>query len=179
MDRVPGSDEAKRAGMMPPTYLLISLVAMVALDLLVPVARVVPAPYSYLGGLPLLVGLAVSVWASSFFNKVKTTIKPFERPSRLVTEGAFRFSRHPMYLGMALVLAGLALLLGTVTPVIVVPLFVWLMDRKFVAVEEKALTEAFGDAYAEYSRRVSWRWPARLILGVRQVTDTRSSVSVL
>ena len=62
-----------------------------------------------------------------------------------------------MYLGMTLILAGLAVLLGSVTPVLVVPVFAWLMDRRFIVAEEQALEETFGEAYLEYKRHVR-RW---------------------
>jgi len=142
---------------VPPTYLLVAIVVMAALHFLVPLRTIIPLPYNCLGVLPLLVGLAVNIWASHLFNKVNTTVKPFEESSYLVTEGPYRVSRHPMYLGMALVLAGMAVILGTVAPFIVVPVFVVLVDRKFIAVEEKAMEQRFADAYGEYKKRVR-RW---------------------
>jgi len=143
--------------MMPPTYLLICIVIMVALHFLLPVRRIISWPYNCLGVLPLLSGIAVSWWASNLFNKAETTVKPFEQSNHLVTEGPYRFSRHPMYVGMALVPVGLAILLGTITPVLPVPAFVWIMAKKFVVPEEKAMEETFGDAWLEYARRVR-RW---------------------
>ncbi len=45
-----------------------------------------------------------------------TTVKPFEESQALVTGGVFRISRNPMYLGMTLILLGVTLILGSVTP---------------------------------------------------------------
>ena len=85
-----------------------------------------------------------------------TSFYPFATPTTLVTRGPFRLSRDPMYLGMVLVLIGVALLLGSVTPWVVVPLFVVLIDARFVRREEKDL-EGAGDAFRAYRARVR-RW---------------------
>jgi len=147
----------KRKRILPPTYLLTAIVAMVALHFLLPIRKVIPAPFNYLGVVPMLLGGGISTWASNIFNKAGTTVKPFEDSSRLVTEGPYRFSRHPNYLGMVVLLAGLAALLGSITPPAVIPAFVWLITRKFISVEEKAMAEAFPEAYRRYSERVR-RW---------------------
>jgi protein-S-isoprenylcysteine O-methyltransferase Ste14 len=88
---------------------------------------------------------------------VETTIKPSETPTSLVVEGPFRFSRHPMYLGMTAVLIGVAGVLGTLTPWIVVPVFVAAMERVFIRREEAAMQEAFGESYRKYAETVR-RW---------------------
>jgi protein-S-isoprenylcysteine O-methyltransferase Ste14 len=49
------------------------------------------------GSLPLLLGLALNVVADRQFKQAKTTVKPFQRSSALVTNGAYRICRHPMY----------------------------------------------------------------------------------
>jgi protein-S-isoprenylcysteine O-methyltransferase Ste14 len=130
---------------------------MVALRLLLPLVRLIHPPYIYLGILPLLVGVLVNIWCSSMFEREKTTVKPFQEPSRLIVAGPYRFSRHPMYLGMVLALAGLAILLGTLLAMLVAPVFAWLMESRFIGAEEKSMEETFGDAYLEYKARVR-RW---------------------
>lgn len=45
-----------------------------------------------------------------------TTVKPFQESTALITDGVFRLSRNPMYLGFVLVLTGIATLLGSLTP---------------------------------------------------------------
>jgi protein-S-isoprenylcysteine O-methyltransferase Ste14 len=62
-----------------------------------------------------------------------------------------------MYLGMALGLSGVALLLGAVTPLLVIPVFVLLVSRRFIAVEERMLAATFGQAFDAYRRRTR-RW---------------------
>ncbi len=78
-------------------------------------------------------------------------------PSSLVVDGPFKYSRNPMYLGMVLALTGLALLLGTVTPWLVIPPFVWLMTVLFVRQEEQTMEKQFGSDYLAYKKKVR-RW---------------------
>ncbi len=142
---------------LPPACLMISIAIMVALHFLLPVRQVVPSPYRYLGIALLVIGLVLNIWSDQIFKKAKTTVNPFERSSRLVTEGPYRFSRHPMYLGMVVILIGLAVVLGSVTPVPVIPAFTWLVADRFMCVEEKAMEGTFGQTYRAYRRRVR-RW---------------------
>jgi len=130
---------------------------MVGLHFAVPVVQVIPRPYTYLGVLPLLLGLWLNVVCSNTFGRARTTVKPFEPPSHLIVDGHYRYSRNPMYLGMVLVLVGVAVLFGTAMPAAVIPGFVWLMTRRFIEPEEKALEETFGEAYLAYRRAVR-RW---------------------
>ena len=79
---------------------------------LFPLMNVVPKPYSYLGILVMVIGLALMIWAAREFNKANTGYQ-LGNSSKLVTSGPFRFSRNPIYLGMMLWLIGMAILLGT------------------------------------------------------------------
>ncbi len=62
-----------------------------------------------------------------------------------------------MYLGMALIVLGAALLLGSATPLAVVILLALLLDRAFISPEERMLADTFGDQFQEYRGRVR-RW---------------------
>jgi len=143
--------------LMPPTVVFVAVMLMAAAHFLCPVARLTPAPWNLLGVLPILAGLVLNVWSWSLFQGAATTIQPFDRPSRLVREGPYRISRHPMYLGMALVLVGEAAVLGSASPWAVLPVFVALVEWRFIGTEERAMEEAFGQAYLDYKKRVR-RW---------------------
>jgi protein-S-isoprenylcysteine O-methyltransferase Ste14 len=99
----------------------------------------------------------MNVWASGKFSRLGTPIHPFQRSTRLLTDGLYRYTRNPMYVGMMLILVGLSLILGTLGTVLVIPVFAWLIERNFIVVEERALEQAFGERYREYRRRVR-RW---------------------
>lgn len=141
----------------PPAYTTVAVLTMLALHTLVPVSRWLRPPWSYTGAVLVTIGIIVMLWAAGSFNKRGTTIKPFEEASALVAEGPFRFSRNPMYLSMVLILAGIALLLGTVTPLLVIPVFFWLITVRFIVKEEAALEAQFGEQYLEYKKKVR-RW---------------------
>ena len=144
-------------GLLPPSYALICLVAALALHLLFPISRIIPAPYVLLG-IPLIVlGAWLSVWAENIFKRRNTTVEPFEESSALVVEGPFRFSRHPMYLGFVIIMLGVATLLGSVVAFLApVAMFVTL-GTLFIPHEEKSLEKPFGRGYADYKKRVR-RW---------------------
>jgi protein-S-isoprenylcysteine O-methyltransferase Ste14 len=143
--------------LMPTHYLLFALLIMLALHFLWPVTTLVPLPWSLLGLIPLIAGVAINLQADASFHKAGTTVKPFQASTALITDGVFRITRNPMYLGFVLALMGVALGLGSVTPWIVVPLFAILMDRIFIAVEERMLETTFGQTWSEYKAKVR-RW---------------------
>ena len=130
---------------------------MSGLHLLAPVSQVITSPYRYLGIIPLSAGVAVVLWAAGIFRRVGTAIKPFEVSTVLVVDGPYRVSRNPIYLGMVCALIGVAVLLGSLTPVVVIPLFAYWIDRRFIRAEEAMLGETFGTQYDSYKAQVR-RW---------------------
>jgi len=146
-----------RKPIYPPVYWLLSIAVMLSLHFLMPIRQVVQGRSRYLGVIPLLAGLAVVLWAAGIFRRAGTTIKPFEKSSALVVQGPYRFSRNPIYLGLVGGLLGIAILAGSVTPFLVVPLFAYLVDRRFISAEEAQLRQTFGSEYDAFSARVR-RW---------------------
>ena len=78
-------------------------------------------------------------------------------PDRLVTTGVYAWTRNPMYLGMLLALAGVALALGTLSPWLLVLQFFVLAQCWYIPLEERKLAARFGRQYADYCRDVR-RW---------------------
>jgi protein-S-isoprenylcysteine O-methyltransferase Ste14 len=147
-------DKPKR--LLPPVYFLAAILSMAALHILFPIKRILPS--LYLGsGLLILLGIVVISWAVRLFVKAGTAIKPFEESTKMIVAGPYRWSRNPIYLGLAIILFGIGLALGTLTPFAIVPLFVWLIQKNFIAHEEAMLDKSFGAAYAEYKKRIR-RW---------------------
>ena len=142
---------------MPPTLLFAAIAAMVLLHVLLPLGRIIPAPWRYGGILPMVFGAVWNLWADQLFKKSRTTVKPHLEPTALVSAGPYARSRNPMYVGMVAIVTGLAVVLGTVTPLAVVPLLAALLALKFVPAEEQAMAEAFGEAWQQYKSRVR-RW---------------------
>jgi protein-S-isoprenylcysteine O-methyltransferase Ste14 len=144
----------KRKRVLPPTYLLIAIITMVLLHCLAPILELIAYPLTLFGIVPLAAGIALNLMADSAFKKEQTTVKPFEISTTLITTGVFQISRHPMYLGMALILFGLAIVMGSLTPLIFIAIFVILMELVFVRAEEKMLKQQFGPVWDAYKNNV-------------------------
>ncbi len=147
----------KSKKVLPPTYLLISIILIVALHFLIPIIKFISFPYNLLGAIPIILGLIISILGENSFKKHETTVKPFEESNTLITNGVYKISRHPMYLGFALVLIGIAIFLGSLIPYIIIVAFIVSVDIIFIKVEEKMLIEKFGEDYEKYKSKVR-RW---------------------
>jgi protein-S-isoprenylcysteine O-methyltransferase Ste14 len=142
---------------MPPTWMLLALMIMLVFHFLVPVAWIIP-PFWNLAGLILIgSGSILSFAGENTFHRARTTVRPFEESTVLVTEGFYRISRNPMYLGMLLILTGVALLLRSLSPFLVILPFAFFLDRAFVRVEERMLAEKFSASWLAYKEKTR-RW---------------------
>jgi protein-S-isoprenylcysteine O-methyltransferase Ste14 len=127
------------------------------MHLLLPSRELIPSPYRLVGFVPLLLGIILNVLADRSLKRHETTVKPFAASRTLVTEGVYRVSRHPMYLGMILIIAGVAVLLGSLAAWFILPFFAILLDARFVRIEESMLEKTFEEAYRRY-RKQARRW---------------------
>ena len=91
------------------------------------------------------------------FRHHATPVNPARPAETLVTDGPYRFTRNPMYIGMACVYAGAAIAAGTLWPLALLPGVLLVMDRAIIPREERHLAERFGEEYERYRRRVR-RW---------------------
>ena len=104
-------------------------------------------------------GFTVAIAGVAAFRKAHTTVDPFhpDKSSSLVTQGIYRHSRNPMYLGMLLVLMAWALYLSSGLSVILSFLFVPYMSRFQIMPEERVMREKFGEEFDRYCNAVR-RW---------------------
>lgn len=142
---------------LPPTYFLSYLIAGFVLHRVLPITQLIGPPLTYLGVPLILTGLGVNLWGAGLFRAKGTAIKPFEASSVLVTEGPFRFSRNPMYVGGVTVLLGTAVLLGSVTAFLAPVAMFLTLQKHFILAEEAMLEATFGESYRQYKARVR-RW---------------------
>ena len=142
---------------MPPTLFLGLLAAAVGLALLLPTRTIDSRPVNYIGIALIAAGALLNLWSDRQFKRARTTVKPYGHPTVLLSSGAFRLSRNPMYLGMAAIIAGCAWLLGSAPALVCAVVFVVAVDRWFIRREEANAHAAFGAAYDDYRRRVR-RW---------------------
>jgi protein-S-isoprenylcysteine O-methyltransferase Ste14 len=84
-------------------------------------------------------------------------VRPFDAVAALVTTGVYRFSRNPMYTGLAIMVVGAAMLLGTWWPIVLLPFALISIRTLVIAPEERYLAERFEQTYRDYHQAVR-RW---------------------
>ncbi len=142
---------------LPPGYFIEALILIILVHLFLPLGHLVYGLWRCVGFLPLSLGVFLNIAADKKIKQYETTVKPYEESRALVTDGVFGVSRNPMYLGMALILGGVALLAGSATPWIIVGGFSVLMDKLFIGPEESMLEQKFGEQFRQY-RHLVRRW---------------------
>jgi protein-S-isoprenylcysteine O-methyltransferase Ste14 len=110
-----------------------------------------------IGAIAFALGAALAAWGWGIFQGVKTTRVPGELSTRLVTWGPYRFTRNPMYVGLALAYVGETGLLHQFVPLVILPFTIAYLNRVVIPLEETKLREAFGEDYERYGSRVC-RW---------------------
>jgi len=115
--------------------------------------------YKFLGTLSYicyLIGLCILILAVNSFKKQNTTVNPIkiENASSLVTSGVFEYSRNPMYLGMALILLGLALMFNVVGGTLFTLLFTIFITKFQIRSEEEVMESLFGEDFLKYKQNV-------------------------
>src|SRR5262245_7129470 len=154
---VGGGSTTRSRWLLPPGMALIAIVAMILLHVYAPIEIVVRAPASYVGAILFPAGVAMIVWSRRAFKAAGTPITPFTESAVLIRHGLYRWSRNPMYLGTLLLLAGVAILLGSLASMVVVIAFWAILQERFIRREERLLEETFGEQYRNYRRTVR-RW---------------------
>ena len=111
-----------------------------------------------LAGLAMaLAGLTLTGISLGLFQRFRTRPEPWQPSSALVTSGVYRFSRNPMYLGMAVTSAGMALYFESLAAALLLVVVVVIIDRLVIAREERYLARRFGADYEAYQSEVR-RW---------------------
>ena len=113
----------------------------------------------YLGIFLLLSGFFILVSAVRLFRKDETTVNPLspEQATKLVTDGIFKYSRNPMYLGMAIVLSSIAVFFNLLGGIILIALFCAYITKFQILPEERAMRDLFSDDFDKYTK-VTRRW---------------------
>ena len=141
---------------LPPVWLLAAIALVLGLDRAVDLPLFGPAGQT-VGGIAAALGVALMGLAVVQMTLRRTTFIPRRDPQALVTGGVFALSRNPIYLGDALVLAGVILWHDTPLAAPVLPAFMLLIQHRFILDEERRLQTAFGPAFDAWKLR-SGRW---------------------
>ena len=143
---------------IPPMWLLLALIMTWWIAALQPAAWAVGgAVTDFIGGLLVGGGIVLILLAAYEMWRRKTTIVPHMEAANLVTTGIFARSRNPIYLGDALILAGLALRWEAPVALLLVPLFVATITQRFIIAEENGLRTKFRAEFARYCEKTR-RW---------------------
>lgn len=143
---------------MPPVW----LAAFVALAWAQ--ARYAPAGLNFggawsdfAGGLLVGGGVLLMLLAFAEFRRHETTVIPHKIPETLIQSGIFTRTRNPIYLGDTLILAGLILRFDAVLALPLIPIFVWVIEKRFILPEEGRMRLKFRADFARYEQKVR-RW---------------------
>jgi protein-S-isoprenylcysteine O-methyltransferase Ste14 len=146
---------ADNAGVIvrPPLLYAVALATMLALRWLWPLPIFSGA--AFWPGLAL-VALAVGllIWGRQTLVTGGTNVDPSLPSTAVVTSGPYRFSRNPLYMGLAVVYLGLTLALDTWWGIILLALVLIVMHRGVIQREERYLERKFGDGYRQYRAAV-------------------------
>lgn len=160
----------------PQQVFAAAIAMMLALHLIEPGLQILEKPWTWLGIVPAAgglflnmwaigalevrqttSGLGVNTWADRMFKHYRTADRSISEVTTLVTAGPYRFSRHPMYMGMVFSVFGLGIVLGSATPMLVAIILPFILDQRYIGAEDATLEEMFGDEWRTYAARVR-RW---------------------
>lgn len=144
----------KKKKILPPTFFMSTILIIVFAHFLFPLWDFIFFPWNLVGVFFLILGAILNLLADRDFKHFNTTVKPFEYSSKLITDGVFSFSRNPMYLGMVFILLGESILFGSLSPFLIIIVFMLLLFFVFIKVEEEMLLEKFDEEFTAYKNKV-------------------------
>jgi protein-S-isoprenylcysteine O-methyltransferase Ste14 len=140
-----------------PLYYAAGLTLGFILHLVLPIPLLSETLTLTIGLVLIVAGGALGGLAILAFRKSDTSLSAAVPSRALVLDGPYRRSRNPMYLSLAVLYAGFTFLLNAVAALLLLPLVIWLVQRRAIESEEHYLEQKFGDAYRQYKTRVR-RW---------------------
>lgn len=153
----PGDITPKQMLDLPPVWLIGAIVLVWLQAKLLPESTF-PFALARVAGLLLAgSGIGVMIWAITAFRAHQTTVVPHQTPQTIITTGPFARSRNPIYLGDVMVLTGAVLWWGAWPALILIPLFMTVLTRRFIAPEEARMKESFGPEFVAFAEKTP-RW---------------------
>ena len=118
-------------------------------------------PHGWIGhaaGWPIFaLGLLLLLWSARTFSSSAEAIQIEKPTNSLVSTGAYRFSRNPIYLALTLAYIGLSLVFNSYWPLLLLPLILVMMRFGVIQREEAYLEDLFEQVYRDYEANVR-RW---------------------
>lgn len=152
-------EESARVGFPPPLVYLGFLLAGISIDRILGLAALgLPVSLRILLAAAFVSpGIALIIMAIGRFRAAGTPPEPWRTVTAFVATGVYRFTRNPMYLGMAAIYLGLALAADSVAALLLLPITISAIQTQVIAREEPYMRKRFGDPYIAYCARVR-RW---------------------
>lgn len=142
---------------IPPVWLAGTLLIMWFWSNKLPIAKFGGGWSKTLGALIIVGAMALAIWSVLQFQKANTPVHPRRKPTTLLTDGIYAYSRNPIYLAMVMLAFGAALCFGTVGALIPVAALIWLLQDLFIAGEEHHIEKNFGNEWKAYTAKTR-RW---------------------
>ena len=151
--------ERKKVGMLvPPPALLVGLAMLAVAAQLIWIGSFNFSSSRTAPGLfVIVISVAGIAWCGMLFRKAGTPFRPVSPSTAIVSSGPYRFSRNPMYVGMAGVLAGSGVVLGSYFFAVAAVIFVAIVHLGVVLPEERYMETLHGETYRRYKQSVR-RW---------------------
>ena len=149
-------EEQSHPKILPPHAAIVSLIVVIILHYLFP-THLISKPFNYFGILFFVAGLLILFWSFGLFKKKETPILPGQKPTALVIEGPYKFTRNPMYLGVIIALLGIVIYLGGLLAFLSPIVFFMFVSIKFIPREERLMEKLFSKKYLDYKKEVR-RW---------------------
>lgn len=111
----------------------------------------------FLAGILVGGGVLLALLAAYEMRRQRTTVIPHKEAAHLVQSGIFSRSRNPIYLGDVLILTGLVFYFDAVLSLILVPVLLLVLEKRFVVPEENRLRQKFRADFARYCQKTR-RW---------------------
>jgi protein-S-isoprenylcysteine O-methyltransferase Ste14 len=141
----------------PPRIAMLLLTLATLSQIILPISWAEPPSFLIAGFVFAALGFGIMIRAWWLFQQHDTAICPTAETTSFIVGDIYRLTRNPMYLGMILMLLGIALLVGSWPYYFVAILYAVILDNVFCRYEERKLLDQYGTEYADYTARVR-RW---------------------
>jgi protein-S-isoprenylcysteine O-methyltransferase Ste14 len=148
---------SKMLAYRPPRIAMMLLGIAALLQYAVPIDWPMLQAFATTGAVIAATGFGVMIRAWWLFRRHETAICPTAVTTTLITGDIYALTRNPMYLGMVLILLGVATLAGSWLVYAVVVFYALILNHVFCPYEEQKLKDQFGDRYTAYAARTR-RW---------------------
>ncbi len=141
----------------PPAMLLGTILLSVLLNLIWPLHFPRLAWMKVAGGMLFILGVFLTGWGRRTMMRAGTNVPPHKPTLAIVTDGPFRFTRNPLYVGGTAAYIGLSLGFNLIWALMLLVPMLLVLNWGIVRREERYLEKKFGETYLSYKARVP-RW---------------------